>query len=1230
MSINKFYPINVQNSNSITGTYGGVSLLVNANEETKGTSVLKQVAINRNIDASSSLAVTGKVDISGSLYVNGVNITSGGSSVTPSLELVLATGNSSGNYNLNMNNKQIQNVNTLNFSTAGKITGTDISMNLNIDVSGNAKFNNLKYLNTTSNITITRGNFDTPTYSNGNNLLYTGTAPYTGYSGWTFSSNGGTFSVYIIAGLYYSPYYVTYFTSGNQCLVLVPSTPMVAKTDTYTLQEGEYILSFYVQAQSYGTAPSMTASVKTSTATLFSIAGIDPTTSFPNWVQYKMPFLIENNNTAVWFEFQNQSAYIAMDTLVLTMDNAVIVSDGVKTSAIGGSQTMLNGVYINGGINVTQGGINVVGGINTTTTYGTNNTAINSIMGEIVGSTNTNIIAIGTGTLQSSETSVNTIAIGNGVNTGAIESNNNSIIGFGASTADGADNCVVGYKAGCFGIGTGNVVMGSMAGKIQEGGTLNNYNVAMGYQVFQRYNGYGVLTGCEKNVAIGAFSQYSNADGYNTSVGCFSLYNMVGSDGVTLNGENGYNTKNNTALGYYAGNLYSLYNNCTFLGSNADATINDLYNATAIGYNCKVDASNTIQIGSNGEQVKISGDLAGITTINGVTYSPGSGSAGTLAQTLTLGNQANMAIDMSLNNLLRVKQINVATLYSGSASDIKSLSRLDMSANVISGVTTLFTNYISPYTTSQINLNANLNLQSLYRINSAAGLGVGSLAPTSGSGYSMYVSGNAKIDNLDMSAGNITNCNNINTTTINGLPVGGSTPSLASVLAVGNTASTNIDLSYNSLNNVNAVNLIYGTGAVNMNSCNINDVARITLTAGSTSQINGNGGKIIGMLSVSSELLIQSQTNITYPDLQLENINSSAVSGVRIRTTKKRVTQGLVNGDDLYTQETYGTDASNVLQLYATDTIEATTTAVNNMETTRTISLISGNSLFNVLQLNSFITANRPITLNGVGFNHAYRNIPMSANDTYASVWRNYVGNHVYVNPTGAQGWVLTIGNPGNYNGSITEIENTGALLVTLLITAGTFAGVYGNGTTSYAVYPNQIITLISNGTDYSVSAVRGIPPCYRRYNNVAQTLAVSGTGYVAFFDTDDTAGIQTTSGINTWSGTKLTYTPASGLFTNSTGENMTVHVEACIYWATNATIRYVSYGLTNTTRYPYARTGSLTYPAATTQNGYIGFTTTLANGDGFGIYVQSGTTNQVIGGTTAVNKNNIIITRIG
>ena len=101
---------------------------------------------------------------------------------------------------------------------------------------------------------------------------------------------------------------------------------------------------------------------------------------------------------------------------------------------------------------------------------------------------------------------------------------------------------------------------------------------------------------------MGIGSLYSNNDGHgNTASGYQALYSSYTGDENTANGFQALfpNTggEQNTASGYGA-----LYNNTTGRGNTAvggfaDVTSPSLNNATAIGYNARVSASNTIVIG---------------------------------------------------------------------------------------------------------------------------------------------------------------------------------------------------------------------------------------------------------------------------------------------------------------------------------------------------------------------------------------------------------------------------------------------------------------------------------------------------------------------------------------------------------------------------------------------------------------------------------------------------------
>ena len=113
------------------------------------------------------------------------------------------------------------------------------------------------------------------------------------------------------------------------------------------------------------------------------------------------------------------------------------------------------------------------------------------------------------------------------------------------------------------------------------------------------------------NVSIGGFSSYFLTEGSsNIAIGDNSLFNVtIDSHNVGI-GAGSLNSlqygSNNTALGSQSGTYagYETYNKCTFLGARANLGINNLTNATAIGYNTHVSASNSMILG-NGVNVGI-------------------------------------------------------------------------------------------------------------------------------------------------------------------------------------------------------------------------------------------------------------------------------------------------------------------------------------------------------------------------------------------------------------------------------------------------------------------------------------------------------------------------------------------------------------------------------------------------------------------------------------------------
>lgn len=150
-------------------------------------------------------------------------------------------------------------------------------------------------------------------------------------------------------------------------------------------------------------------------------------------------------------------------------------------------------------------------------------------------------------------------------------------INAGANLTTGANNFFLGANSGLqTASGSYNTFIGVNAGR----NTQQNDNTFIG-------NGAGFTNGQgTRNTFIGSNSGFLNSTaGDNTFIGLASGYNNASG-------------QKNTGIGSFAGSGRNLGDGNTFLGYQADGTAAGLTNATAIGYNAKVDVSNALILGS--------------------------------------------------------------------------------------------------------------------------------------------------------------------------------------------------------------------------------------------------------------------------------------------------------------------------------------------------------------------------------------------------------------------------------------------------------------------------------------------------------------------------------------------------------------------------------------------------------------------------------------------------------
>ncbi|HXH17531.1 MAG TPA: hypothetical protein VNJ07_00485 [Chitinophagales bacterium] len=183
---------------------------------------------------------------------------------------------------------------------------------------------------------------------------------------------------------------------------------------------------------------------------------------------------------------------------------------------------------------------------------GNANTALgrNALYGNTAGNSNT---AVGVRALSDNSTGDGSTAMGRSALTNS-NGSYNSAFGRSAlfSNTSGSSNVAIGIRA-------------------LYNNTIGSYLVGIGDSaLFSNGVGATLLTQAFGNTAVGSKSLYANTTG----------------------------TKN-TALGYHSGDSYATANACTFLGYNADASAPGLFNATALGCDAVVSASNNIVLGNS-------------------------------------------------------------------------------------------------------------------------------------------------------------------------------------------------------------------------------------------------------------------------------------------------------------------------------------------------------------------------------------------------------------------------------------------------------------------------------------------------------------------------------------------------------------------------------------------------------------------------------------------------------
>ena len=227
-----------------------------------------------------------------------------------------------------------------------------------------------------------------------------------------------------------------------------------------------------------------------------------------------------------------------------------------------------------------------------------NNTAVGylALSANTTGTSNT---GVGSQSLEVNNSGINNTAMGYQ----ALKNNwssENTAIGYITLSQNGntTKNTAVGSRALGYQTMTGggeNTAVGYLA---LANNTTGQENTAMGNQSLLAFG--GVQTG-NRNTAIGHSSLFANTSGeYNVAVGYEALKSFSFSGNTTGNG--------NIGVGWRALGDNTIGNYNTGIGHNVSVSTNNLTNATVIGYNATVDASNKVRLG-NGSVSSIGGQV---------------------------------------------------------------------------------------------------------------------------------------------------------------------------------------------------------------------------------------------------------------------------------------------------------------------------------------------------------------------------------------------------------------------------------------------------------------------------------------------------------------------------------------------------------------------------------------------------------------------------------------------
>jgi hypothetical protein len=287
-----------------------------------------------------------------------------------------------------------------------------------------------------------------------------------------------------------------------------------------------------------------------------------------------------SNNTAVGY----QAA-----TGITTGGNNVMV--GVSAGQNNTTGSANTNIGFNAGLSNTVGTSNVMVGYLAGQANTANQNVFIGYQAAVANTSGNGNVAIGPFASVDNVTGSGNTAVGSGAGNGqpGFSYSRDTLIGnaAGGVITTGSDNTFVGYLSGLNNqAGAGNTSVGSNAGGGNNAGTVNTF------------------VGWDSGLGIGGLNSYSS----NTAVGYESGYQLTtGVNNTFMGNQAGFSNTtgtSNTYIGYQAAMGLTTGGANTFIGAGSNGTITTLSNATAVGANVLVSASNSLVLG-NGVNVGI-------------------------------------------------------------------------------------------------------------------------------------------------------------------------------------------------------------------------------------------------------------------------------------------------------------------------------------------------------------------------------------------------------------------------------------------------------------------------------------------------------------------------------------------------------------------------------------------------------------------------------------------------